>query len=163
MDCFPYTKLSLFKFPNFYKSGGEEARGSLQKIIGMNLDQGVFGNPKVLENGIDYEQDKTMPIKVYFKVASLSDSKVVVDKFIDLNKIFIKNSFIDKSFNIAKNFGLNSKGEVVLIDLGEIWSSPENIQKQITNKSWMRPYVLKPIPKGELREYFIHNMEEIGF
>ncbi len=160
VDCFPYTKMSFTKFPDFYKWGGEEARGSLQKILNSTIDQSVFGHPKILDNGIDYEQDKAVPIKDYLKTASFLDSKLVVDKFIELNKILVKSKLIDKSFNIGKNFGLNEKGEIVLIDLGEIWSSPENIQKQITNKAWMRPYVLKPMPSKELLAYFITRMNE---
>ena len=160
LDCFPYTKLRISKFSDYYKWGKEEAIGSLQKILNSNLDQSIFGNPKVLDNGIDYEQDKVKPIHDYFTEASLEESKIVVDKFIELNKILVKNKLIDKSFSIAKNFGLNEKGEIVLSDIGEIWSKSENIEKQIRNKAWMRPYVLKPIPKGELREYFIKRMNE---
>jgi hypothetical protein len=157
-SCFPYTKNPIWKFTDYYKAGTNEAKSSLNKILVSNLDKKLFGNPLILENGIDYEQDKIMPIRTYFRNNNNEENRKVVDAFIEFNKLLIQNNLIDKSFAIAKNFGLNEMGEIVLCDIGELWSSPENIREQIEKKVWRYGYVLKTLPNKELREYFVDQM-----
>ena len=138
----------------------KEARDSILKIQKTNLDQSIFGNPRIDFNGIDYEQDNIVPLHKYFRKSSFADSKKIIDKFIDLNLILIQNRLIDKSFAIAKNFGLNKDGEVILIDIGELWSDPEKINKQIHNKVWIKRYIVKTFPNKSTRDYFIVQMNE---
>ncbi len=158
-SCFPYTKHPLWKFLDYYNSGTSEAISSLGKIKNSNLDTGMFGNPIILENGINYEQDKITPLQSYFKKHTEKENFEIVDKFIKFNKLLIQNNLMDKSFAIAKNFGINQKGEIVLSDIGEIWSSPENIQKQIRKRVWGYNYVIKTLPNKKLQNYFISQMD----
>ena len=120
---------------------------------------GLFANPKILPNGIDYEQDMILPIQYYLKTCSVEEGKVVIDKFIAFVKLLISQNMVDKSFAIGKNFGLDKNGAVVLCDIGEIWSNPENIQRQIRNKAWSYRYVLKIFPNQELKHYFLQEMD----
>lgn len=159
-DCFPYTQYPIWKFSEYYNSVMKEARDSILKIQKTNLDQSIFGNPRIDLNGIDYEQDSVIPLHKFFKNSSFADSKKIIDKFIDLNLILIQNRLIDKSFAIAKNFGLNKGGEVILIDIGELWSDPEKINKQIRNRVWIKRYIVKTFPDKSIRDYFIVQMDE---
>ncbi len=150
----------IWKFAKFYDSVGNEARDSLKKIEETSLDAGLFANSKILSNGIDYEQDKIIPIQDYFQSHSIEEGKVVIDKFIVFVKFLMAHNMVDKSFAIGKNFGLNSNGEVVLCDIGEIWSDPENIQKLIMEKIWSKHYVVKIFPNNHLKDYFLQEMDK---
>jgi tRNA1(Val) A37 N6-methylase TrmN6 len=82
--------------------------------------------------------------------------------FAQKNKVVaVENNLIDKSFNIGANFGLNKQGEIVLSDIGELWSNPENIKKQIEKRVWSYDYILRYLPSEKLREYFISKMDQI--
>jgi len=118
----------------------------------------LFGYPKVL-NELDYEQDKAIPLHVYFKTLSLDEGKKRIDQFINLNQKLIKSRLIDKSFLIGKNYGINSKGEIILIDIGELYSSDEAIKRQIARKPWDIYYVTSTIPK-KFRSYFVEEMNK---
>lgn len=158
--CFPYTRNYLWQFPYFHRTMKIEAESSLKKILTSKLDQKYFGNPTVLSNGIDYEQDNVESLENYFKRTDNVLSKKVIDNFVIFNQLLINNQLIDKSFAICKNFGINKSGDIVLIDIGEIYSSKESIQKQIDKKAWLADYVLDPLPE-ELKEYFCTEMEKL--
>ncbi len=108
---------------------------------------------------LDYEQDKLIPLHVYFKKLTVDEGRKTIDKFVDLNKILVVNRLIDKSFNIAKNFAIDSHGNIVLIDIGELYSSDEGIRKQIEGKAWQAKYVTSALP-SLFREYFVQEMDK---
>ncbi len=122
------------------------------------MDMAMFGNPKIL-NDLDYEQDKAIPLSAYFKTLSLEQGKNTIDKFIDLNLVLIKNRLIDKSFLIGKNYGINSIEQIILIDIGELYSAVESIKRQIEIKPWDIGYVTSTIPK-RFRKYFVEQMNK---
>jgi len=159
-DCFPYIRSPIWKFPRYYISSFLNSRDSLQKLREVNLDKKLFGNPKYLDNNLDYEQDKLKPLDKHLKNISLDEGKIIINKFVNFNKLLIQNNCIDKSFNIGKNSALDKLGNIVLSDIGELYFSKEAINKQISKKAWTAPYVLKYIPK-KLRNYFIDSMEVI--
>jgi len=158
LDCFPYIRNPIWKFPSYYASSILNAKNSLQKLKGTNLDKKLFGNPRYLNNGLDYEQDKLKPLDIQLKIITSNEGRKIINNFIDFNKLLIQNGCIDKSFNIGKNFALDKEGNIVLSDIGELYFSKEAIEKQINKKAWTAHYVIKHIPK-ELRNYFIDNME----
>lgn len=150
----------IWKFPKFYRSAQREAISSLRKVQETSLDKKLFANPTFLPDEVNYEQDKVLSLQDYFKYCSFEEGKKAIDKFIGFTKFLLEQRYIDKSFAIGKNFGLDKDGEVVMFDIGEIWSSPENIQKQIKNRVWTYNYVVKVFPNKELKEYFIKEMDK---
>ena len=145
-------------FSNIYKESKVLASRSLQKITSCTVDQSLFGNPKIIGE-LEYEQDLVKPLSDYFENHSVNESKKMIDKFIKFCKLLHKNSLIEKHFNMADNFGLNNSEEIVLIDLGEICSSKEEISKQINKQVWLGPDVLGKFPAA-LGKYFIQKMNE---
>ncbi len=81
-----------------------------------------------------------------------------IDAFVEFNKMLMSRKLIDKSFNISKNFALDDRGRVVLMDLGELYSSTQAIDRQIRDRAWSKHYIVDPLPVG-LREYFIGRMD----
>jgi hypothetical protein len=157
--CFPYIKHPIWKFSEYYQSIYNNAVDSMRKIQATHLNMKLFGNPKILENGYEYEQDISRSIDLYVANINLEEGKKIIDKFIQLNHLLVENNLIDKSFNMGRNFGVNQNGEVILIDLGELYSNPDNIKKQISKKMWRESYVLNAVPK-KLQAYFLEQMDK---
>ena len=157
-DCFPYVRDPIWKLPSYYCGCRETALSSIKKISDNSLEVWMLANPKVL-NDFDYEQDRVIPIHDYFQQASSEDGEKIIDSFVDFNKLLVANLLIDKSFNITKNFGIDKLGRVVLIDLGELYSSKAGIEQQIKKRIWHSLYVIKPIPT-KLRPYFLAKMDD---
>lgn len=157
-DCFPYTSYPIWKFNKYHMDLKNKALHSLAWIKKSNINLEIFGNPVII-NDINYEQDITIPLQKYFKSISFKEGKKIITKFIELNKFLINNGVIDKSFLIGKNYGVNKKGEVVLIDIGELFTEKEKIEAQIKLQPWNHPYVTRTIPK-KFREFFVNEMDK---
>jgi hypothetical protein len=157
-ECFPFRDDPIWKLPGFYKGCRETALDSIKKISnGSCLESWILGNPRIL-NTLDYEQDRLLPLHEHFETVDTETGKKTIDAFVVLSKLLVEKKLIDKSFNIAKNFALDSSGRVVLMDLGELYSSDAAIQKQINKRAWAANYVVKPLPEP-LKEYFVKSMD----
>jgi hypothetical protein len=75
-----------------------------------------------------------------------------------LNKKLLDSGIADKSFNLAKNFGINSNGEIILIDIGELLSG-EGLNNKIKLRPWSEKYVVSCIPE-DIRDYFLNEMDK---
>lgn len=95
-----------------------------------------------------------------FADSDTASIKAIIDQFIILNKQLLGLGIIDKSFNITKNYGLNEKGDIILIDIGELFDNPERVKKQLIDRAWDRNYVSGCIKDKEAQEYFIKKMDE---
>ena len=157
-QCFPYINYPIWKIPDYYNGCRNTALDSIRKIKTTNVSMALFGNPKVLGD-LDYEQDKVIPLNIYFKKLNISEGQKIIDRFIDFNLVLIKNRLMDKSFLIGKNYGINDKGDIVLTDIGELYSSEERIKQQIDKKPWDIYYVTSTIPR-RFREYFVEQMSK---
>ena len=146
------------KIENYYRACKRTALGSLMKVKMTNIDKKYFGNPTFV-NDLDYEQDLIIPISDYFKQHTLVENMKIVDSFILFNKFLLEQKLIDKSFQICNNFGLNKDGEIVLSDIGELYSDEFSINKRLRDRVWSNPYVLRSIPQ-ELRDYFVLEMDK---
>jgi hypothetical protein len=156
---FPFKEDSLLKVPSFSRGMKRTALLSFEVLKRNNIPNNWTGNPKFL-NALDFEQDKVLPIHDAFLNADISFIKNVIDKFVDFNKQLLKSGIIDKSFNITKNYGLNAKGEIILIDIGELFDDSERINKQRKERAWSKSYVAECIKDEEARNYFITEMDK---
>ena len=151
-----FIKDRIWNLTKYYRGCRIKALQSIQIIPKTSLEPWMLGNPKII-NELDYEQDKLIPLHTIFASTDEKGGRNIIDSFIDFNILLIKNKVIDKSFNITKNFGLDNKNRIVLMDLGELYTDKEKIQEQIKNRVWEKPYVLNYIPH-KLRLYFTHKM-----
>jgi hypothetical protein len=155
---FPYINYPIWKFKDYHAGCKNTARDSIKKICETTIDLKFFGNPKIL-NELDYEQDKVTPLHEYFKGLTQEQGDHAIDAFIEFNQKLIKNRLMDKSFLIGKNYGINANGDIILTDIGELYSNEENIKRQIEKKPWDIYYVTSTIPK-RFRSYFVRQMNE---
>ena len=157
-DCFPYIKYPVWEFPKYHKRCKREAAESIQKILHTTLESWMLGNPQT-RNELDYEQDAVIPLRKYFKHLTLEEGKKIIDAFIEFNKILIKHSLIDRNFLITDNFAIDVNKNIILIDLGELYSDAKQIHNHIAKRPWMSFDVVNSLPKS-LRGYFIEKMDE---
>jgi|SRR3989338_223100 len=158
-DIFPFHDDPLYKLPGFARASKRKAKASFEILKKKSIPPASIGNPKFLEN-LDYEQDKARPLHNVFEKSDTATIKSIVDQFIILNKQLLEKGIIDKSFNITKNYGINEAGELILIDIGELFDSLERIRNQIIRRAWDKHYVAGCIKNEEAREYFIKKMDE---
>jgi len=155
--CFPFNNDRVWKIPEFYRGCKETALDSIKKLPNVPLESWMMGNPKVL-NALDYEQDKLLPLHDHFEIVDSEVGKRTIDAFVQFNRLLVNNSIIDKSFNITKNFALDAQGRVVLMDIGEVYTSSVSIDKQIRERVWTAYYTVDPLPVP-LRDYFVESMD----
>lgn len=155
---FPFKDDPFYKVPGYARSMRLKALESFSVLKDSKIPPEIVGNPTFV-NQFDFEQDKVVPLHDYFNEISIEAGKKLIDDFVLFNKQLLNYGFIDKSFNIGKNFGINDGGEIVLIDIGELFSNKDRIQKQIENRAWAKHYVTDHIPKKLVR-YFIKEMDK---
>ena len=117
-----------------------------------------MANPKFI-NKYDFEQDKVKPLHEVFEHLDSNGIKKLIDKFIEFNLKLLNLGVIDKGFNITKNYGINNEGEIVLIDIGELFDDKELIKKQLKDRGWTHSYVGGCIKDKEAQDYFISEMD----
>lgn len=156
---FPFRDDSLAMVPSFSRSAKKKALASFEIIKNNKIPASWLGNPKFLGN-FDYEQDKARPLHDVFENSDTTAIKSIIDEFIIFNKRLLENGIIDKSFNITKNYGINKEGNIILIDIGELFDDQAKIKKQILDRAWDKNYVAGCIKDKEAREYFIKKMDE---
>ncbi len=153
----------FWRLPGYFKEMKKNVKKSFQFLEGNKMDSKLLGNFK-RRKGLDYEQDKVIPLQDYCKTFS-GDSKkkckVVVDKFIKLVDTFYSDyGFIDKAMKFGKNFGIDNNGQVILIDIGEIWFELKSIKKRVEKRTWSNADNMEGVPKY-LREYYIQGLDKI--
>lgn len=157
-ESFPYTDFPLWGFEKQYAERRAIAVESLKLIQATELDPAFFGNPLLL-NGTDYEQDKIVPLEKHLATLSTEEGRRCIDAFVAFTEMLIAHRLVDRSFLIGKNYGVNAEGAVVLLDIGELYSDPEQIKKRISVRPWDHEYVTGTVP-ASLRSYFIERMNE---
>ncbi|MFA6392687.1 MAG: hypothetical protein WCW54_01195 [Candidatus Paceibacterota bacterium] len=157
-DIFPFDNDSLFEIPSFIKDVKGKADESFEVLKRVNIPQEWMANPRFI-NKYDFEQDKVKPLHEVFENLDAIEIKKIIDKFIEFNLKLLNLGVIDKGFNITKNYGINNDGEIVLIDIGELFDDKELINKQLKDRGWTHSYVGGCIKNKEAREYFINEMD----
>lgn len=130
---------------------------SLQYIRSRTDLWHLIGRP-VIESEGNYYQDKAIPLKEYFKLLPREGMNNLIDDFVTLSHELFQKGFIDKSFNILKNFGMY-KEKIILMDIGELFYDENEVREQVKKRPWTKHYVLRIIPKQH-RLYFIKKMDE---
>lgn len=153
-----WWKPAPWKLLAYHRDCKSKAHDSMIFVQRNVLESWMIGNPKVL-NDLDYEQDKLTPLHKVIRGISTEKGKELIDAFVAFNAELLRRGVIDKSFNITKNFGLDAKDRVVLMDLGELFTAQEAIQKQIRERKWATPYVAQVMRNRELRDYYVAQMD----
>lgn len=156
---FPFKDDSLTLIPDFSRNMKRKALLSYRILSEKGIPSEWLGNPRFI-NELDFEQDKVTALHDVFARATTEETKKIIDAFIIFNSKLLELGVIDKSFNITKNYGLNKDGEIVLIDIGELFEDTKSIYEQIKNKAWAKQYVAGCIEDVDARDYFLTEMDK---
>jgi hypothetical protein len=99
-----------------------------------------LGNPFFLGD-LCYEQDRATVLEDYFRSHSLSESKDAIDQYIVLLFRLWEHGFNDRPFKFHLNFGMNKSGNVILLDLGELYFEKEKALERIKARLWERVHL----------------------
>ena len=120
-------------------------------------------NSKIFEavDDINYEQDYAIPLMEYFKKHSKEKNNKMITKYVELILEIWKYGFHDDIFNFPMNSGVDKRGQVIMIDLGEFVYCKDKVEQSVRKKKWL----LKPfyrVFKGIWsREYFRKEMDRL--
>ncbi len=134
-----------------YIRGVKKTTSTINKKI-SSIPQELIGNPTFI-NKTDYEQDKVTLLMDYFQTHSLSENKLIIDKYTDLIKEFLKYGIHDYVYKFKNSYGVNEKGNVVFIDFNEVVFSKEKIMQFIEKKQWQNEAQYRKFEEGELKSY----------
>ena len=148
------------KIPQYITNLRIKAQDSIEALNRLSLPCAWFANPRFLD-GLDYEQDKVAPLHSLFEQQPIEASKHAIDCFVAFNQRLLAHGIADKFFNCPYNFGVNTEGDVVLMDIGELITDTERIRRQIESRCWAVGYPSKFIQNKELRAYFNEQMRII--
>lgn len=157
-EIFPFKNDSFFEIPSFIKDVKRKADESFEILKRINIPQEWMANPRFI-NKYDFEQDKVQPLHEVFENLDTNNIKKIIDQFIEFNLKLLNLGVIDKGFNITKNYGIDNEGQIVLIDIGELFDDKELIKKQLIERGWTHSYVGGCIKNKEAQEYFISEMD----
>lgn len=159
-DIYPFPHKNHLKISSWICASRRKLGISLKLIKERGVDYKLIGNPKFL-NRFDYEQDKVFSFKEYLANCSVGEGRKVIDDFIIFTREFLdKYNLIDKSFNIANNHGIDRDGNIIMLDFGELFGEEPRIKEQIENHVWDKIYIIRHLPEGDIREYFISAMNK---
>ena len=150
----------FWKIPALIKEMRDNATKSFEFLETINLNNELLGNFSRV-NQLDYKQDKAVPLQNYLKNCTEKEARIIIDKFVILVSTFYrKYHFMDKAMKFGKNFGINSQGDVILIDIGELWFKSNSKKKRICRKIWKSDDSIEDVPDN-LRKYYISEMDKI--
>lgn len=157
-DSFPYIHHPLWDMPRLRREAKDAALSSISNIKNKKLDAWMLANP-IVNDDLSYEQDMVIPLRAQLERSSEEEGKKIIDDFVDFSVRLVKQSCIDKRFDIGNNFGIDANGRIVLIDLGELCCDIESVENQIQLRAWDSCSVLSGVPR-RFRSYFVKAMDE---
>ncbi|MBV9550913.1 MAG: hypothetical protein JO256_14680 [Alphaproteobacteria bacterium] len=135
-------------------------RHSLEELSRRRDDipAALLGNPVYLADG-SYEQDKVVTLRSYFDSHDIAEGKKVIDAYVAFVLTGWRLGFGDPGFDFALNNGVNSAGNIVQIDLGEISFSKDVIVEAVRKQHWLLQNSLARIlTNPELKRHFEEQM-----
>ncbi|RLF62434.1 MAG: hypothetical protein DRN16_01525 [Thermoplasmata archaeon] len=134
----------------------KEREEVLQEIQKRKIEPSLMANLIFRENEI--EQDKLIPLGQYLK--DYETAKEKIDEYISFIFNCWKNGFSERTYNLTINNGINSDGEIVLMDFGEITFRKSDVERAIKIKRWRKSWSFKRDMKKEIRDYYDKQMLE---
>jgi aminoglycoside/choline kinase family phosphotransferase len=93
-----------------------------------------------------------------FGQSSLEEQKQLVDRYVECVKTLIKHGAYETGFALLDNFGLNSSGQTVLLDFGELTFVKEVALDSAHKQPWATDRGGVKVLEGEVLDYYLSRM-----
>ncbi|MFB6246112.1 MAG: hypothetical protein ABEI74_00785 [Candidatus Pacearchaeota archaeon] len=135
----------------------KEDRRFALKYFREKEERGKLGN-LCIKNGVAF-QDKLNTVRNVLRRNPESYRKVV-DKYLELVFSCWRLGFSDKIYNFTVNCGFDSKGNILLMDFGEITTEKENVEDSIKNKRWAKSDCYRKRLGRKAKKYYFRKMSK---
>lgn len=148
----------FWKIPWYVYGNRQKIKHSIKLINSNQISKKLLANP-IFDKNLNYTQDKIMPLHIILDNSDIADGKKLILRYIEFTRHLLSDyGFIDRYFNMSNNCGINSVGEIVLIDLGELIDDQKKIEEAVQQKIWINTADWH-IDNPDLRLYFIEQMD----
>ncbi len=127
------------------------------KLKETNFDFNTLAGPVVI-NSNEYTQDLRIPIYMFLK--NNKKMELIINAYINQIKYFWQYGFADTVYNFTVNNGLDSEGNMALIDFNEITDSKDVVSFSIKERRWEKRFSYMFQLNKEQRQYFKNKMTE---
>lgn len=131
-------------------------RESVEEIEKRDFDMSMFANP--VFRGDTVVQDRVEILGEKLSSADMEEGKALIDRYIDFTLECWSQGFCDRTFNYTINNGVKD-GEIVLVDVGELTFSREEVAEYIENQKWLTQYSYVKDTPDRFKEYI---KDELG-
>ncbi len=156
LSWYPSFLFRPFELKRIILNSVKDREDALCGIKRRKIDLSLMAN--LVVEGREISQDK---VEVFGKyIRGCSDKTTMVDKYIDHIYCCWGSGFSDRIYNFTINNGVNSKGDVVLIDFGEITFDRSHVAQKIKERRWGKSWSFKwDLEKG-VKDYYDTQMAE---
>ena len=149
----------LWLIPQKINELRQSAKRSKGILISHQIPPRIIGNACYDAGGLNYTQDKATPLRDVLSGLDITKQKNIVDRYVALIQgLLFDFGVIDSSFNVTKNYGLDSRGELILLDIGELVCDQAEIEACLLSRPWEKKYVTHFFPDERIRNYFSKEM-----
>jgi hypothetical protein len=130
-----------------------EREGVLAELASREVDRDLLANFR--EQDGRYLQDRVQPLG-----AILSDGRdpyELMDRYVASIRHGWASGLAETSFNFTVNHGLDERGAVVIIDVGELSFSRDDVEDLVAARFWEGAYSVRVLPQ-EIRSYLLDRM-----
>lgn len=119
----------------------------------------LFCNPIFNQDG-SYLQDRVLLLGDFLEGSTPVQQKQKVNQLVKFYLLEWQYGFSEYDFKIGENYGINSSGHVVLLDLGELVFEKDIVAKNVENKKWKEGVESTCLNSDEIKNYFTEKMYE---
>jgi tRNA A-37 threonylcarbamoyl transferase component Bud32 len=133
----------------------KERKEIIKELNKRKIKPSLLANLKIQKSKI--EQDKVVPLGEKLKQPN---QYKLIDKYIKFIFKCWKNGFSERTFNLTINNGVTNKGDIILIDFGEITFKKEDVKKAIKIKRWKKSWSFKKDLNPKIKKYYEKQIEK---
>ena len=136
---------------------------SIELIRNSDIPLYFLANPKFESNGV-FKQDKVSILTEFFSKlidkGEISRAKEILKEYIQLNLRVWEYGIYERSFNFTLNNGIDGKGNVVFVDLGEFSDDFQALTKCLREKNWMECWTVEYDLAKALKHYYLNEAKD---
>ncbi|MDD2786061.1 MAG: hypothetical protein PHS79_04195 [Patescibacteria group bacterium] len=156
-----HSKSDLDRTVKRAKKAGKLTNNVAKKIAQrLNaIDGELFGNPEFSQRAM-YTQDKVMTLGEYILHHNSGQNRRILHRYAKSIIRAWEYGLGETVFNFSINSGINKKGKVIFIDLGEFTFNKARIRRIINTRRWLKSWSFTSMTDLKLKKHYQKVMEK---